>query len=130
MAPPLVSLVAFAFAFFLLPESLDREHRRRFRLAARQTRSARSSKVARYPAVVALMLVFVLAQLAERMLESTWVLFTAYQFHWGAAAVGISFAWVGVLFVITQGVLVRFVVPRLGEWRTLDRRPRRFGRRA
>lgn len=113
-----VSLVAFLFAFFFLPESLDREHRRRFRLREANPIGA-FQIVARYPAVLALMLVFVLAQLAERMLESTWVLFSAHQFHWGAAAVGISLAWVGVLFVITQGVLVRYVVPILGEWRTL-----------
>jgi DHA1 family tetracycline resistance protein-like MFS transporter len=75
--------------------------------------------VARYPAVAMLLVVFVLAQFAERMLEANWVLFTAYQFAWGAAAVGISFAWVGVLFVFTQGVLVRVAVPKLGEWRTL-----------
>ena len=75
--------------------------------------------VGRYPAVATLLVVFVLAQFAERMLEANWVLFTGYQFAWGAAAVGISFAWVGVLFVFTQGVLVRFVVPKLGEWRTL-----------
>jgi DHA1 family tetracycline resistance protein-like MFS transporter len=75
--------------------------------------------VGRYPAVARLLIVFVLAQFAERMLEANWVLFTAFRFSWGAAAVGVSFAWVGVLFVFTQGVLVRVVVPRLGEWRTL-----------
>ncbi len=113
-----VSLVAFLFTFFMLPELLDKENRRRFRLREANPVGA-FLVVARYPAVVALMVVFVLAQLAERMLESTWVLFSAHQFHWGAAAVGISLAWVGVLFVITQGGLVRYVVPRLGEWRTL-----------
>jgi MFS transporter, DHA1 family, tetracycline resistance protein len=113
-----VSFVAFAFAWFLLPESLDAGHRRPFRWREANPVGA-FLVVGRYPAVIALMLVFVLAQLAERMLESTWVLFSAYQFKWGAAPVGISFAWVGILFVFTQGVLVRYVVPKLGEWRTI-----------
>jgi DHA1 family tetracycline resistance protein-like MFS transporter len=113
-----VTFVAFLFAWFLLPESLDREHRRRFRLSEANPVGA-FLVVARYPAVAALMAIFVLAQFAERMLEANWVLFTAYRFEWGAAAVGVSFAWVGILFVFTQGVLVRVVVPKLGEWRTL-----------
>lgn len=113
-----VTFIAFLFAFFLLPESLDRENRRRFRLREANPVGA-FLVVGRYPAVAALMVIFVLAQFAERMLEANWVLFTAYRFEWGAAAVGVSFAWVGVLFVFTQGVLVRVVIPKLGEWRTL-----------
>lgn len=117
-AAALVCFIAFVFAWFLLPESLDREHRRPFRFREANPIGA-FYVVTRYPAVATLIVIFFLAQFAERMLEANWVLFTAYQFHWGAAAVGVSFAWVGVLFVFTQGVLVRLVVPRLGEWRTL-----------
>ena len=113
-----VCFLAFVFAWFLLPESLDRKLRRPFRIREANPVGA-FLIVTRYPAVATLLIVFVLAQFAERMLEANWVLFTAYQFQWGAAAVGISFAWVGVLFVFTQGVLVRVVIPRLGEWRTL-----------
>jgi len=47
------------------------------------------------------------------------VLFTTYRFGWTAVDVGLSFAWVGVLFVVTQGGLVRYAVPRLGEWNTV-----------
>jgi MFS transporter, DHA1 family, tetracycline resistance protein len=113
-----VCFIAGTFAWFLLPESLDRRHRRPFKLSEANPIGA-FLIVTRYPTVAILLTVFVLAQFAERMLEANWVLFTAYRFEWGAAAVGISFAWVGVLFVFTQGVLVRVVIPRLGEWRTL-----------
>ena len=117
-AAGIVCFIAALFAFFFLPESLDKELRRPFRLKEANPIGA-FYVVARHPAVATLLVIFVLAQFAERMLEANWVLFTAYQFQWGAAAVGISFAWVGVLFVFTQGVLVRVVVPKLGEWRTL-----------
>ncbi|MEJ0097782.1 MAG: MFS transporter [Bauldia sp.] len=113
-----VSLFAFLFAFFLLPESLDHEHRRRFRLKEANPVGA-FLVIARYRTVISLLIVFVLSQLAERLLESTWVLFTTYQFNWGAAQVGLSFAWVGILFVITQGVLVRYFIPKFGEWPTV-----------
>jgi len=111
-----VSFLAFVFAFFFLPESLDRELRRPFRWQEANPIGA-FFVVARYRTVLSLLLVYVLSQLAERLLEATWVLFTGYRFGWGAHDVGISFAWIGVLFVFTQGVLVRTVIPRFGEWR-------------
>ena len=109
-----VSLIAFFFAFFLLPESLDQAHRRPFRLAEANPIGA-FIVVLRYKSVLALLSLFVIAQLAERMLEANWVLYTAYRFSWTAAQVGISLALVGVLVVITQGGLVRVVVPKIGE---------------
>jgi DHA1 family tetracycline resistance protein-like MFS transporter len=113
-----VSFVALIAAWFLLPESLAPELRRRFRLREANPLGA-FIVISRYKAVMTLLVVFVLSQLAERLLESTWVLFTAYQFHWTPVDVGVSFAWVGILFVVTQGGLVRLVVPRLGEWNTV-----------
>ena len=54
------------------------------------------------------------------MLEANWVLYTGYRFGWTAAQVGISLALVGVLVVITQGGLVRVVVPKIGERVTIN----------
>ena len=76
--------------------------------------------VLRYKAVLALLSLFVIAQLAERMLEANWVLYTGYRFGWTAYQVGISLAVVGVLVVITQGGLVRVVVPKIGERLTIN----------
>ena len=59
-------------------------------------------------------------QFAERMLEANWVLYTGYRFGWTASQVGISLALVGVLVVITQGGLVRVVVPKIGERVTIN----------
>ncbi len=109
-----ISVIAFFFAFFLLPESLDRAHRRPFRLKEANPVGA-FMVVLRYRSVLALLSLFVIAQLAERMLEANWVLYTGYRFAWTAYQVGISLAVVGVLVVITQGGLVRVVVPRIGE---------------
>ena len=114
-----VSVIAFFFAFFLLPESLDQAHRRPFRLKEANPIGA-FIKVLRYKAVFALLSLFVIAQLAERMLEANWVLYTGYRFGWTASQVGISLALVGVLVVITQGGLVRVVVPKIGERVTIN----------
>ncbi len=114
-----VGALAFVFAYFLLTESLDREHRRRFRLREANPVGALIA-VSRYPAVAALIAVVVLTNLAERMLEANWVLYTAYLFDWGTAEVGLSLALVGVCAVLAQGGLVRVVVPAIGERRTIS----------
>jgi DHA1 family tetracycline resistance protein-like MFS transporter len=108
----------FLFAFFFLPESLPREKRRRFRLAEANPIGA-FRVVGRYPVVLWLVFAFIFANIAERMLESIWVLYVGYRFAWGPAPVGLSFAVFGLLYAFSQGVLVGVAVPRLGDRRTL-----------
>ena len=113
-----LSLINCLFGIFVLPESLKPENRRRFRWREANPVGA-FVKVSVYPAVMALIVVAILANLAERGLEATWVLFTTYRYGWGPFDVGVSLAAVGVLIAIVQGGLIRIIVPRLGEWRTL-----------
>jgi DHA1 family tetracycline resistance protein-like MFS transporter len=113
-----LSLANCLFGLFALPESLKPENRRPFRFGEANPVGA-FMKVAVYPALATLMLVAVFANLAQRGLEASWVLFTSYRFDWGPIEVGASLAAVGVLIAGVQGGLIRFVIPRLGEWRTL-----------
>ncbi|MCA9712228.1 MAG: MFS transporter, partial [Myxococcales bacterium] len=52
-------------------------------------------------------------------MESTYALLLEAQLDWGAQQTGGVFAFIGVVIVLTQGVLVGRVVGRLGERRTL-----------
>ena len=113
-----LSFANLAFGLFVLPESLAPENRRAFSLARANPVGALAD-IGRYKSVMGLVLVFVLATFANRVAESTWVLFATYRFHWSAAAVGLSLAMVGVMFVVGQGGLVRIVVPKLGERRAI-----------
>ncbi|MEO8669636.1 MAG: MFS transporter, partial [Bauldia sp.] len=74
-----LSLLAAAFAFFFLPESLKPENRKSFRLRDANPVSA-FAIITRYPAVLGIIGSFVFANLAERMLESIWVLYSGYRF--------------------------------------------------
>jgi DHA1 family tetracycline resistance protein-like MFS transporter len=114
-----MGVAALVFAWFKLGESLAPEHRRGFNLREANPLGA-FLKVARYPSVIALISVLALVQLGERMLEANWVLYTAYRFDWGAAQVGASLAFVGLMAAIAQGGLVRVVVPALGERLTIN----------
>jgi len=113
-----LSLANCLFGLFALPESLKPENRRPLRFREANPVGA-FVKMAAYPALASLMLVAVFANLAERGLESSWVLFASYRFGWGPIEVGASLAAVGVLVAGVQGGLIRLIIPRLGEWRTL-----------
>jgi DHA1 family tetracycline resistance protein-like MFS transporter len=113
-----LSFTNLVFAFFLLPESLTPANRRPFNVARANPIGA-LAEIGRYRAVLNLLLIFVFATFANRVAESTWVLFATYRFHWSATAVGVSLAMVGVMFVIGQGGLVRIVVPMLGDRRAI-----------
>jgi DHA1 family tetracycline resistance protein-like MFS transporter len=52
-------------------------------------------------------------------LQSVWVLYTTHRYSWSVSDVGISLAIVGLLSAVVQGGLVRPVVARFGEARTL-----------
>jgi DHA1 family tetracycline resistance protein-like MFS transporter len=60
-----------------------------------------------------------LAQLAHVALPSTFVLYAAYRYGWGSRDVGLTLAAVGVCSMIVQAGLIRPIVARLGERRTL-----------
>jgi DHA1 family tetracycline resistance protein-like MFS transporter len=67
----------------------------------------------------ALALTLFLVGFAQRCLESTWVLYTEHRFGWDIKATGISLGVVGITAAVVQGGLVRRVIPRLGEQRSL-----------
>jgi DHA1 family tetracycline resistance protein-like MFS transporter len=113
-----VALLALFFAYFFLPESLVPANRKRFRLTEANPVGA-FVVLARYPLVFAVLTVFVLTNIGERLLQTNWVFYTGYRYGWGPAEVGISLAVYGVLIALAQGGLVRVIVPLLGEVRTV-----------
>ncbi len=114
-------LLCFAdlvFGFFVLPESLDEAHRKAFSWS-RANPAGALRQIGRYTSVLGLIAIFMLATFANRVAEMTWVLFTSYRFHWSPTEIGISLGMVGVMFVMGQGVMVRLLLPRLGERRAI-----------
>jgi DHA1 family tetracycline resistance protein-like MFS transporter len=79
----------FVLALFFLKESLHPGLRRSVQLRQMNPFGALRA-VGRYPGAYALIATIFLVNLAERGLESVWVLFTDYRFGWGALEVGLS----------------------------------------
>jgi multidrug resistance protein len=67
----------------------------------------------------ALMILFFVVTFAFANLEGTFSLYLERQFHYGRRETSYLFAYIGVLMVLVQGLLVRRLAPRLGERRLI-----------
>lgn len=106
------------FGLIVLPESLTPEHRRPFSWS-RANPFGLLGALGRYPVVLGLAVSVFFLSLAQRGLESIWVLYTEHRFHWDIRMAGYSLGAVGVMAAIVQGGLVRRIVPALGERRAI-----------
>jgi DHA1 family tetracycline resistance protein-like MFS transporter len=113
-----LSFLNVLFGLLVMPESLKPENRRPLNWRQMNPFGALRA-VWRRPGVAALVPVFVAVQLAQQGLQSVWVPYTSYRYGWSVAQVGASLAVVGLLMAISQGALVRPIVGRFGERRTL-----------
>lgn len=106
------------YGWFILPESLQPQHRRPF--AWREANPLGTLRVlGRYPVVWGLTGALAAANLAGQFLNSTWVLFTTARFGWGVRENGLSLAVFGAVALIFQVGLARVLLPRWGDRRTL-----------
>jgi MFS transporter, DHA1 family, tetracycline resistance protein len=112
-----LSLAALLFAMFFLRESLAPEQRASRRAEARPGRILLLATAWRRPSLRLSVLLFFLATFVFAGMESTFALWSERLFHWGAEQNGYVFAYTGIVAAFVQGVLIRPLVPRLGEGR-------------
>lgn len=102
------------YGVFVVPESLPPEARSPFSLRVANPLGAfqlyRSQRD-----LLALAGVMFLYYLAHQVLQSTYVLYAAYRYHWSTGAMGISLMLVGVSSIVVQAVVIRRFVARFGE---------------
>jgi MFS transporter, DHA1 family, tetracycline resistance protein len=108
-----ICLGNFAFAYFVLPESLPASRRGAAR--SKRHRLREISDQLRRPVVGRLVFVFFLSGLAMAQMEAMLFPYVADVFGWDLRTASYGFAYVGVLMVITQGYLIRKWMPRFGE---------------
>jgi DHA1 family tetracycline resistance protein-like MFS transporter len=112
------AMLNFCYGAFVLPESLKPENRRAFDWRRANPFSALLA-LRRFPAVLGLAGTHLIFWLAQTLLHATWVLYMGYRFHWSTGQIGGSFALVGVCSALVQAVLVKRLLPSLGERRAV-----------
>jgi MFS transporter, DHA1 family, tetracycline resistance protein len=117
-AAAVLCLLNFLYGLFILPESLDLEHRREFSWKRANPVGAIFS-LKKYPTLIGLILATFILYVASHAVQSNWSYFTIYQFGWDEKMVGISLGVVGVLVGVVQGGLIRWINPKLGNQKSI-----------
>jgi DHA1 family tetracycline resistance protein-like MFS transporter len=113
-----LALANVVFGYFVLPESLPPERRRKFEWSRANPFGAVKS-LAHLPMVAGLLAAVFLYQVAHDSLPAVWMFYTQLKFGWGTTEVGYSLTFVGIMTVIVMAGLTGKVVPRLGERRAI-----------
>jgi DHA1 family tetracycline resistance protein-like MFS transporter len=111
-----LSFINFSYGFFVLPESLPPERRRAFEWR-RANPLGTLGQMKKHPVVLGLLCALFLWGLANQVMPATWAFYTKLRFGWSEATIGASFAAVGLVILSSQLIVMRFLVPRLGERR-------------
>ncbi len=107
-------LLNFGYGIFVLPESLPKERRRPFDWK-RANPFGTFRQMKKHPVVLGLLAALFLWMVANQVFPSTWSFYTKLRFGWSEAMIGASLATVGAVMVTSQMVVLRLLVPRLGE---------------
>ena len=112
-----LSLVNFAYGFFVLAESLPEERRRPFSWR-RANPLGTLLQMRKQPVVLGLLGALFLWMVGHQVMPSTWSFYTTFRFGWSERMIGASLALVGLIMATSQLTLLRVLVPRLGERRS------------
>ncbi|MCS7059475.1 MAG: MFS transporter [Meiothermus sp.] len=114
-----LSALTFALALALLPESLRPEDRKKTLRWLEANPFGALAALARYPLLRPLGWTILLNSLAMNMLIAVWIPYGAYRYGFGPAENGFVLAAFGLMSVLGQGLVVPWLVPRLGEGRAI-----------
>jgi DHA1 family tetracycline resistance protein-like MFS transporter len=117
-AAAILTLLNWIYGYFVLPESLAKENRRKF-VWKNSLPWNSLLNLKKYPAVAGLILALTLVYLGSYAVQSNWSYFTAYRFQWTPKTIGISLAVVGALVASVQAGLIRVITPKIGSERCI-----------
>jgi DHA1 family tetracycline resistance protein-like MFS transporter len=118
LAAAALALLNAAYGYFILPESLAVAHRRPFSWGRANPVGA-LIQLNKYKAVIGLAFSLFLVYIAVQSVQSVWTFYTIEKFQWSKAMVGYSLGFVGLLVAVVQGGLIRVVIPKIGQERSI-----------
>lgn len=110
-----LNLINLILAYFMLPETLTQPKK----TSSRVGRWESLTFIFKQPLLRSLFIIFFLMSLAMALMEVMVFPFVQDRFAWDYKVASISFAYVGVVMVLTQGYFIRKWIPRFGEKKTL-----------
>ncbi len=117
-AAAVLALLNWLYGYFILPESLSKEHRRQFEWK-RANPLGSLMQLKKYPVVAGLIVSLILVYISVHAVQSTWTFYNMEKFNWTPQLVGYSLTFVGVMIALVQGGLIRVIIPKLGKERSV-----------
>lgn len=118
IAAAALALLNAVYGYFVLPESLVTENRRP--LDWKKINPFTSLvQLKKYKAVFGLAISLFLVYFAAQAVQSVWTFYTMDKFAWNEAQVGYSLGFVGLMVALVQGGLIRVIIPKFGEQRSI-----------
>jgi DHA1 family tetracycline resistance protein-like MFS transporter len=118
MAAAVLTLMNLIYGYFVLPESLAKEHRRPFEWK-RANPMGSLLQLKKYKGVEGLIVSLIFLYIAGHAVQSTWTFFNIEKFQWSNTLMGISLTVIGLFIAIVQGGLIRYINPKLGDERSI-----------
>ena len=113
-----ISLLNFTYGWFVLPETLPPERRRRFEIA-RANPFGTFRVFSRYHGVLPYCAVLFVYFFASAVYPAIWPFWGMAKFDWSVSMVGVSLAVFGIITAIFQGLLAGPAVKAFGEYRVV-----------
>ncbi len=114
-----LSFINALLCLIALPESLKKEHRREFELK-RANPFGTLKQLKKYPIVLRMMIPLFLLYIASHAVQTNWSFYTKYKFQWNERTIGFSLTVVGLMIAVVQGGLIRFIVPKIGNRKSIE----------
>jgi len=106
--------VNWLYGAFVLPESLPVENRRPFSWRRANPIGALLA-LRKFRGVLDLAFMHFIYMFASTILQSIWVLYMGFRYHWSTMEVGLSMTYIGIMTAVVQGGLVRRIIAATGE---------------
>jgi DHA1 family tetracycline resistance protein-like MFS transporter len=115
-AAAVLALANLALGYFVLPETVTADTRRRFSLLRANPLGALRS-VTRLPGLRRLLATYLLLSIAMNVYPAVWAYYGQARFGWDATMVGVSLAVYGISYALGQALIVGPLIRRCGEHR-------------
>ena len=104
--------------YFVLPETVTDQTRRPFDIKRANPLGA-LTQIRLIPGLSRFLLAFFLYEFVFYVYPAVWVYYAKAQFGWDSGMLGVSLASFGISVAVVQGILIRRILPWLGERRTI-----------
>lgn len=111
-------LINTIYGYFVLPESLPLDRRRKFEIK-RANPLGSLMQLKKYPAMGGLIFTLILMYTANNGLQSTWAYYGMEKFSWNEAMVGYSLGFIGLMIGVVQVGVIRWAIPKFGQEKSL-----------